>query len=54
MVTGFVTGVDEWVEQPELDVFNVHGLEIRIVHLAHHSAPLLAWVKELTILVNIG
>ena len=54
MVTGFVTGVDEWVEQPELDVFNVHGLEVRVVHLAHHAAPLLARVQELAVLVNIG
>ena len=34
-----VTGFDEGVEHPELDVFDVGGLEVGVFQASHHAPP---------------
>ena len=53
MVTGLVFLVYEGVHHPELDVFYVLGLEVGIVHLPHHSAPLLLRVGQPSVLLHV-
>ena len=54
VIAGLVAVVDEGVEHPEFEVLDVHRLEVGVVHLAHHAAPLLAGFQELTVLVDVG
>ena len=49
-----LTAVDEGVEHPELDIFDVALLEVAIVDLAHHAAPVLRGMVERAIAVDIG
>ena len=45
--------VDERVHHPELDVFDVLCLEVGIVEFAHHAAPSLFRMLQVSVLVNI-
>ena len=49
-----VARVDEGVEHPELDVFEVLRLEVGVVHLAHHAAPVLLRGQESAVCVKVG
>ena len=49
-----LVGVEEGVEQPEFDVFDVGGLEIGGFELAHHTAPVLRGVVEASVLREVG
>ena len=54
MVARLVAVVDEGVEHPEFDVLDIHCLEVGVVHLAHHTAPLVGWAQEMTVGINVG
>ena len=54
MIARLVVLIDEGVHHPELDVLDVLCLEVGIVELAHHAAPRLFGVIEVTGLINIG
>ena len=50
---GFVLGVDEGVEHPELDILDVGHLEVGIVEFAHHAAPLGSGVVKGTVGIEV-
>ena len=37
----FLTGIDERIEHPELDIFDVGRFKIAVIQLPHHATPLL-------------
>ena len=49
-----MAGIDEGVQQPELDIFDVGSLEVVGVQLAHHSTPALIGVAQRTVGIDIG
>ena len=49
-----MAGIDEGVQQPELDIFDVGSLEVVGVQLAHHAAPALIGVAQRTVGIDIG
>ena len=46
--------VEERIKQPELDIFDVALLKVRIVHLAHYTAPALLWIEKTTVAAYVG
>ena len=40
----FLTGIDEGVEQPELDILDVGLFEVVGVELTHHTTPFRLWL----------
>ena len=46
--------IGEWVHQPELNIFDVGGLKVGRLHLAHDTAPTALWVVKFTIGVDTG
>ena len=41
-----LTGIDEGVEHPELDILDVRLLEVGSFQLAHHTAPFRLWLAQ--------
>ena len=50
----WVFGVEERVEHPKLDVFNVAGLEIGVVEFAHDAAPAFLGEEKFAVIVDVG
>ena len=46
--------VDEGVEEPELNIFDVGLLEIVGVQLTHHAAPVHQWQIQRTVHIDVG
>ena len=51
---GLVLAVEEGVEEPELDILDVGGLEVAGVELAHHAAPSCRGVGQRGVGVEVG
>ena len=51
---GLLTRVDEWVEHPKLDVFDVGLLEVVSIQFSHHTAPHVLWIAKRTIRLEVG
>ena len=49
-----LTGVDEGIEQPELDVLDVRLFEVVGLKIAHHTAPLRLGLTERTVAVEVA
>ena len=52
-VAALVARIDVGVHHPELDVLDVLCLEVRVVQLAHHAAPPLLRVQQVSLLVHL-
>ena len=50
---GLLTAIDEWVEEPELDVLHVGLLEVVGVESAHHATPVLQRVRQGSVLLQV-
>ncbi len=50
----FLTGIDEGVEHPELDVLDVCLLKVVGVQLTHHTAPALRGIGQRTVSVQVS
>ena len=46
-------GIDEGIHHPELNVLDIGRLKVALVYLAHHTAPVLHRVGELTIATDL-
>ena len=46
-------GIDKGVHHPELDILDIGRLKVALVYLAHHTAPVLGGVHELTIATDL-
>ena len=46
-------GIDKRVHHPELDILDIGRLKVALVYLAHHTAPVLSWVHQLTIAADL-
>ena len=53
-ITLVVARVDERVEHPEFDVLDVLRLEVGVVELTHHTAPVLLWILQASVGVEVG
>ena len=49
-----LTGIDEGIEQPELDVLDVRLFEVVGLKIAHHTAPLRLGLTERTVAVEVA
>ena len=49
-----LVAVDEWVHEPELQVFDVGLLKVVGIELTHHTTPMSSRVQQLTVVVYIG
>ena len=47
------TGIEEWIKQPELDIFNVCLFEIIGIEFTHHTAPVELWILQCTICLQV-
>ena len=42
------------IHQPELDIFDIRLLKIRIVQTSHNTAPTLFWIRQLTVRIDFA
>ena len=48
-----MAGVDEGVEHPELDIFDVSLFEIGCIEFSHHASPFRLWLAQCAVSIKV-